>query len=437
MAREFDGDTDYQDGDKPAASRAQALREARDEKIPVEEFFAAEPGEKPDEAPDEAEGTTPEAEPEAPPAEAEGTTPEAEREAEPEAEEAEAFLSEVDTSDWDDEERKVFAQYKGDPRELVKALSETKRHSNEQAQKLRALQERPAEEPAREEEAEAGGPPPERTAEAKPSKPTSGDEIPDTEETRALRLELNARYKANEAAKAESNRIDQEQATRAIEITKLEGKIDLLQDDLKVAELPDYERDAKQSRLEGLRRQLAELELKKTQAEVDKTKLYIHRSRLADEFDIYEQQLHGVVNRIRTEAQTRKSREAEIKSRAEQEYTLLQDALTATVTEFKIPKDREGKFRERLLRDADSHDGRIGDYKTFFRQSAREILDLGRPAGQTTKTYAETKREQARQPAPRGEKATAPVPKDEAPLTRREARKQIFADSRRIPIVPG
>ena len=429
MAVEVDGKADYGDGDKPTPGRSEALREARSAPVPDFRVGAeAEPGDEPGEAPGEPAGPSPEAEPEAPTETAEGTSPEAE-----EPEEPEAFLSEVDTTEWGDDERRAFVQYKGDPREVIRALLETKRHSNEQAEQLKGLsgRARTTEEPSAD-----GGPPPVSGAVGQPGEPTSGKPLalPETPEVQSLKLELKARYDANQAAKAKAQELEGEKKNRDSELLKVQGKVEYLEEMLSKPDVPEYERDAMTSRLEALRRQMAGLSLDQTRADVELTRLDMLRSRLADEYDLYDNRLQGIVERTQTELQSRKERETRLKTLAEEEYQSIQQALDTTVRDLQIPKDREKRFRERLLRDADSHDGTISNYKTFFQQTARDILDLGRPAGQTTTSYAEAKRAEARQPAPRGERATAPVPRDERPMSRKEARKRIFEDSRRIPI---
>ena len=425
MAQQFDGDTEYGDGE-PTPSRSEARRLAAED-VDVAELAD---GDEPAETPDSAEGTTPEAEAEAPTDAGQGTTPEAE-----EPEEREAFLSDVDTSDWTDEEKRTFGQYKGSVKELAKALSETKRHSNEQASELRRLKEAAAAGRTSDEPEPAGGPPAaEVSAQPTDAASSAADALPDTSEVQEIRGNLKLLWDENQAAKARQAKIVDDGKGRAREIEQTRGEIRYVEKRMKAEGLADIDRDLLQSELLKMRQDLSELLLADTNERIEYNNLSQTRRDLADRFNAGEQGLRSISERFVSQHREKATRDKALQAQVKQERQTIESALTRAIDTLKVPKDRRQKFEAKILALAEAHPTRIENLDEFFLNEGRELLEFGHVTSPgSAPSYAEQKRREAVQPAPRGAKATAEAPKDER-LSMREARKAIFRDSRRIPI---
>lgn len=426
MAKEYEGTGALPD-DKETPGRAAARRAAAEGEVPDfregadTDLESGEPKATPDS--DEGEGSTPEPTLEAPPDEGEGSTPE-----------PETFLSEVDTTDWTDEERSVLGQYKGDPREAVRALIETKRHSNEQATKLKTLEARKLPE---EVEAPLAT---ERTVDRGPS-PTADEALPDTEEVQSIRGRMKGLADANTAAKDKQEKLEAGAKERYAKILKLQGKLELLQDRAKDPAASDYDRTYYDAEIVKVRQELTQENHEQLNAKIEHGQAYQDRLGWGDEYRALNDRLGEMTERhvyqtrqSKADAKTRKALEAK-------ELVNIETALGQTVKDLGIPTDRAGRFKQRLLELADNYSltGDIEDIPAFFLSTGKDLIEFGRPVGaKAPASYAEEKRRLAVHPAPRGAAAvaTAPEPEDR-PLRRRDVRRQMIREARRIPILPS
>ncbi len=423
MPDDFDGSTAGDDEAPASTGRSEALREAREAEVP--DFSEGAEGTKGETESGEAEGTSPEAEAEAPSETVEEPSSEAEGE-------AEAFLSEVDTSDWDEQDRKDWHQYKGSAREVLKALRETKKLSLSQREEIRR---RDAQAAMASERPAPGGPP---AAEAAPEKetPSSGAPVlPDTPEVQQLRSTLQGLWQANEEAKKRVTELAGAKRTRASEIEQIKGEIRYIERRAKDPNLPEYEQGVVRNELIEKRQELGGLLQADLNADLELTTISGTREKLADQYDQIDSHLRNLGETFRRQATEKKDRDARRNEIAAREYDKVTRSLNSVVSRYGVPKEREGAFRNKLLQLADGHPTFIENLEGYFDAQARELLDLGRPAGtQPVANYAEQKRKQAIQPAPRGAAAVADQVKGDAPMTRREARALAFRGSRRIPI---
>lgn len=427
MADDFDGSTasgTAADDDQPVGgSRSEALRDARHADVP--DFTEGTEDQGADAG--EGEGTSPEQQAEAPSEAAEGTSPEADEE------EHEAFLSEVDTSDWDEQDRKDWHQYKGSAREVLKALRETKKLSLGQREELRR---REAQAAMTSDRPAPGGPP---ATEAAPEKgtPSSGvATLPDTPEVSQLRSTMQGLWEANETAKKRVAEVVTAKRTRTSEIEQVKGEIRYIERRAKTPDLPDYEQANVRNELMEKRQELGALLQTDLNADLELSTLTGTREKLADQYDRIDTHLKNLGENFHRQATEKKERDVKLKEIAAGEYDKVTRSLNSVVSRYAVPKEKEPAFRNKLLQLADGHPTFIEDLEGYFDRQARELLDLGRPASGTkpAPSYADEKRKQAVQPAPRGARAVADQVKGDAPMTRREARALAYRESRRIPI---
>lgn len=340
-----------------------------------------------------------------------------------------------DGDEWTEDERKLRAQYKSD-RELVRALRETKAHSNEQHRKLKELEAKLAGNGDDRSDA------PEDGERAHPAQPRQGSPSADTEDALPNTPEVQSarRFMATAAdqydAQLETIKTKEKDLVELDRnLLKLAGKIEDVEQALKDPELDDFGKDRLKGRLAELKQSERDSKSDITRTRLERQEAQFEAGRLHRDYHDRKTALTSLARQHRAAAEAQTKENERLQRETATEKANVSAALDRVIAKHKVPEKARERLKTYLLRDAEAHPGRIptNELDAYFDKRAKwhlETVEAFRAPADAS--YAANKRRDAEQPAPRGAGAVA-RPRQDAPVSSKDAHRAAMKGSR-IPI---